>query len=646
MRIERDAYGVPSVYGDRDADVAFGLARAHAQDDFPTIQRQLLAGRGRLAATDGRDGARLDWFGKVTYAAETAKAGYGGLADETQALLGGYVRGLNAYAADHPGEVLDRSLFPVTEPDVVTSFVLLSPLFFGLDRVVGAIRAGEPLPDRAAHAHERGSNAFAFAPSRTADGSTLLVSNSHQPWQGPAAWYEARVSSAEGWRFAGALFPGSPTPLTGYNAHLGWANTINRPDLIDVYELTLDGTGERYRLDGAWRELDCERFWLRVRVGPVVLPVPQRRCRSEHGPVLVTDDGAYAIRYAGMDEARQVEQYYRMTRASSLDEWSDAMRLRAIPSINFAYADARGNVGVLYNAGLPVRRIGPDWTDVLPGDDGSLIWRDLVPFERLPFLLDPPSGYVVSANATPFRGTSPEHDLHASDHAGLVGVETRLTNRIERAVDLIEAHGEGARLTRAQVDAVKYDKGYSRRGRLGREVAAIATLRSDDPSVVEAAALLGRWDRTLDGEGPADALAALVVRDVHRTLRLGEPSLDPEAVLRDAAGFLREHHGRLDPPLQELLRLRRGTVDLPLTGGPDALRAIGWEEEEDGTLVADFGDSFVLYVRWPAGGGDPVGEAVSPYGAAVSRPGSPHHADQAPLFAAERLRPAPLPGAP
>ena len=268
-----------------------------------------------------------------------------------------------------------------------------------------------------------------------------------------------------------------------------------------------------------------------------------------------------------------------------------------------------------------------------------------MPFERLPFLLDPPSGYVVSANATPFRGTSPAHDLRASDHAGLVGIETRVTNRIERAVELIEAHGEGATLTRAQVDAVKYDKGYSRRGRLGRDVASIATSRPDDPSLVEAAALLGRWDRTLDGEGPADALAALVLRDVHRAIRLGEPSPDPEAVLENAAAFLREHHGRLDPPLGELLRLRRGAVDLPLTGGPDALRAIGWEEQ-DGMLVADFGDSFVLYVRWPAGGGEPTGEAVSPYGAAVSRPESPHHADQAPLFAAERLRPAPLPDAP
>ena len=102
---------------------------------------------------------------------------------------------------------------------------------------------GEIPPDR--EPEERGSNAFAFAPHRTADGSTVLVSNSHQPWEGAAAWYEARVASGEGWSMQGALFPGSPVILMGHNAHLGWTNTVNRADLTDVYKLALDDSGKR-----------------------------------------------------------------------------------------------------------------------------------------------------------------------------------------------------------------------------------------------------------------------------------------------------------------------------------------------------------------------------------------------------------------
>src|SRR3546814_8001652 len=51
-------------------------------------------------------------------------------------------------------------------------------------------------------------------------------------------------------------FPGSPYPFLGHNKYLGWTNTVNRPDLIDVYRLTLDDSGDNYRFDGAWRPLE------------------------------------------------------------------------------------------------------------------------------------------------------------------------------------------------------------------------------------------------------------------------------------------------------------------------------------------------------------------------------------------------------
>src|SRR3546814_18387631 len=75
---------------------------------------------------------------------------------------------------------------------------------------------------------------MAVAPGRSTDGATRLVSNSHQSWSGGVAWYELVVHSGEGWDFAGATFPGSPYPFLGHNKYLGWTNTVNRPDLINV----------------------------------------------------------------------------------------------------------------------------------------------------------------------------------------------------------------------------------------------------------------------------------------------------------------------------------------------------------------------------------------------------------------------------
>src|SRR5947208_608514 len=77
----------------------------------------------------------------------------------------------------------------------------------------------------------------AVTPSRSADGATRLLVNSHQPYTGAVAWYEAVLESGEGWHVAGGFFPGTPFMLHGHNAHLGWANTVNAPDLVDVYRL-------------------------------------------------------------------------------------------------------------------------------------------------------------------------------------------------------------------------------------------------------------------------------------------------------------------------------------------------------------------------------------------------------------------------
>ena len=61
-KIERDDWGVPHIYGTRDADVSFGLAYAHAQDDFTTLEDIVFALRGELASKHGRSAAVNDYY--------------------------------------------------------------------------------------------------------------------------------------------------------------------------------------------------------------------------------------------------------------------------------------------------------------------------------------------------------------------------------------------------------------------------------------------------------------------------------------------------------------------------------------------------------------------------------------------------------
>ena len=106
-----------------------------------------------------------------------------------------------------------------------------------------------------------GSNVIAVAPNKSEDGYTRLLLNTHQPWSGPTAWYEAQIHSEDGLNMTGGLFPGSPLVNHGHNENIGWSFTSNNPDLIDIYELEINPLNEnQYIYDGEWINLDSREI--------------------------------------------------------------------------------------------------------------------------------------------------------------------------------------------------------------------------------------------------------------------------------------------------------------------------------------------------------------------------------------------------
>ncbi|MDE2499073.1 MAG: penicillin acylase family protein, partial [Alphaproteobacteria bacterium] len=359
VRIRRDTWGVPHILGRTDADVAFGLGFAHSEDDFATIQQVALATRGELAASIGPKGAVTDYLVHLFRVWETVNARYQkDLPPDVRRVAEAYADGVNYYAALHPDKV-QPGLLPLTGKDIVAGFVFKTPFFYGLDSTLRKLTAdtgGKPLP-------EIGSNGVAVGPRRSADGATRLLVNSHQPYVGPVSWYEVVLQSGEGWHVAGGLFPGSPVMLHGHNEHLGWANTVNKPDLADIYRLTINPANpDQYLLDGKWRNFEKSDAAIRVKLfGPLFWTFHREVLYAAQGPVFKTDHGVFAIRYAGMNEVRQLLQYYRLNKARNLEEWKNAMRLQALPSINYIYADEKGNIGYVYNGEFPVRKPGFNW---------------------------------------------------------------------------------------------------------------------------------------------------------------------------------------------------------------------------------------------------------------------------------------------
>jgi penicillin amidase/acyl-homoserine-lactone acylase len=632
VRIRRDEWGVPHVLGRTDADAAFGLGYAQSEDDFDTLQDVVLATRGVLARSKGASAAPTDYVVSLLEVWPTVDKHYDALPADLRAIMEAYADGVSLYVAKHP-EKARPGLLPVTGKDVAAGFVFKQPFFYGLDgelrRITAPATKGPP---------PKGSNGLATAPSRSVDGATRLLVNSHQPYTGPVAWYEAVVQSGQGWHVAGGFFPGSPFMLHGHNATLGWANTVSKPDLVDVYRLTINPANKnQYRLDGQWKDFDKRYVTLRVKLlGPIVLPVRKAVLRSAHGPVLETDHGVFAIRYAGMGEWRQPLQYWRLNRARTVEDWRAAIATHAIPSLNYVYADAAGNIGFVHNGQYPNRKAQVDWSGVLPGDRSALIWQGYRPIEQMPQLWNPSSGLVFNSNNTPFQASEAADNLKPEDFPASMGLQNNMTNRAWRA---LETFGADRAITDASFRAHKYDVAFSDRSSvmaMVREVLAVDP--KGDADLAEAQRLLRAWDKKADRANRGAALAALMSQPILFAHSNGDPAPPPIDSLRAAMKTLKTHFGRLDPEWGEVNRIRRGKVDLPIDGAADTFRSVWGKPQKDGTTTADGGDTFVMFVTWDKTGAL-RSESIHQFGSATLDTASPHYADQTPLFVAMKTKP-------
>jgi len=654
VRIVRDKYGVPHIFGDRDVDVSFGLAFAHAQDDFATIQDVVLATRGTLSTLKGPDAAKTDYLIQWMGIWDVVNAGYETrISQATRDHAQAYADGLNYYVSEHP-DVVAPGVLPFTGKDIVAGFTFKTPLFFGFDQDVAKVAAGEygtgldktaalmmtdaPQPDL-------GSQGVAIAPARSGGGSTRLLVNSHQPLTGPVAWYEARLKSNEGWDMAGGTFPGSPLILHGTGPTLGWANTVNKPDLVDVYELTLNpDNGNQYKLDGEWRDFEISdaaidvTFW-----GPISWTFHEPIYRSGHGPVFKTEEGAFAVRWAGMDEMRTLEEMIALNKARTQADFEAALAMMAMPSINYVYADKAGNIAHYYNAMMPKRPEGVDWSGLVPGDRSDLIWQGYHGFGDIPKTVNPPSGAVFNANNTPYVASDGDGSARREDFPSSMGIETQMTNRALRLVELLS---DAEQVYDHTFRRIKYDNAYSFMGEeksLAFQVwHEVTGLEFEDAELRAARDYLFGWSLTTDASSEHAALGVLTVTPFIMADMRGEPRPDPREAFEHAVRTLKDNFGRLDVPWGQVNRLVRGGENWPLSGGPDVLRAVYAEWDEDaGHLEATAGDSYIMFVEWDAAGAQHV-RTMHNFGSATLDASSAHYADQAPLFADERERKLPL----
>ena len=658
--IERDYLGVPHIIGKTDEDAAFGFAYAQAEDNWKLIHDSIPFYRGTSAAINGIEGATTDYLIHWLEIWETIESLYESeLSDETKSYLDAFVDGLNFYAMKHP-ELTNEDLFPITPQDIVAGYMVRHLLFYGFESYVSELFEEErarPISESPPHKELSenletsgviidnlpvGSNAIAVNAPFTSDDATRLAINSHQPTTGPVAWYEAHIQSEEGLNIMGGLFPSSPTIGVGFNENLAWGATVNKPDLVDIFALTTNAKEpDKYLLDGRWRSFREKTIKLKVKLfGFLPWQVKRKALYTEHGPAIETPHGIYAIRYAGMGEVKQIEQWLAMNKATNFEEWLAALAQHTFASFNFVYSDKDGNIAFIHNSMTPVRIPGYNWHNYLPGDKSSLIWDSYISFEKLPMVINPSSGYLISANQSPFFVTSDKDNPDRKNYSNEDGFPMRMTNRAVRGLELLS---ELDKIDERTFSAIKHDKKYSKNSRAYKylEKAMLADLGDLNTQKHEiyanAQTILKKWDLSTDKNNRGAALGTCIIGAEWLAEQQGENPPDPSGELKRCTDLLLDKIGRIDPKWGEVNRHIRGEINVALGGGPDTLRAIyGLGLEEKGYLTNIAGDGLYYLVSWDKDKKQKV-LGIHQFGSATLDENSPHYADQALDFANEIL---------
>lgn len=647
VTIYRDIWGVPHIFGDKDEDTAYGLGYAHAEDDFKTIQDVLIAARGNLAEYHGRYVAANDYMVKLLKIWDLVEKNYdNGLSEDVTRISEAYADGINHYVSLYPDKAF-KGVFPVEGKDIVAGFIHRMPLMFGLDGALAGLASGKyPKKNKDSTSAQSnilnqrmlGSNVIAVSPARSDDKYTRLLINSHQPWSGPVAWYEAHLHSNEGWNMVGGLFPGSPVILVGHNENLGWSHTVNSPDLIDIYELTINPKNpNQYYFDGKYENFELSEAKIKVKIwGPIKWTFKRKVYRSKHGPVIKNDHGSFAIRYSGHDEFRYLEQWFRMNKSKNFNDFENALKLMSIPMFNTIYADKKGNIFYVYNALFPERKDGYTWeADPLSGDTSENLWKDYLPYSALPKILNPKSGFLQNCNSSPFLATTGNQNPDASFYNKNLGIERFQTNRALRA---IEIYGSDTSIDRNEFYKYKYDTKYSEESVLVSNLKRfLSEAETIDKDVNKVLSILKEWNYE------TDSLAV----GVHYALDAIKPVYNPDDYiynyelimkrLKESVKKTNDHFRKIDIRWGEIQRLKRGNKNMPLSGGPDILRAI-YTKGDKGQRKAIAGDCYFQIVEWSPSG-EVSSQSIHQYGSATLDSTSMHYDDQVELFSTNRMKP-------
>lgn len=397
----------------------------------------------------------------------------------------------------------------------------------------------------------RGSNEWAVSGAHTASGRPLLANDPHLALNTPSTFYQNHLlAPAAGFDVIGSSFPGSPYVILGQNRKVTWGATFNPLDVTDVFQEQLvpdpDSPSGLSSLHPEGPEPVLQiplTFFVNVigdgvvdslaevPPGPGVPTDVLIMPRRNQGPIIAFDPQtglALSVAYTGFSPTRELDAFRSFNLARGLDDFVEGLQSFDVGSENWAYADTAGNIAYFTSAEIPLREDlqagfvaglppffirngtgGNDWIPQETRPPDQAVAFEVLPFDEMPQIVNPPAGFFVNANNDP-SGLSLDNDPlnQLRPSGGLFylspGYDTGI--RAGRIKQLLEAQLAAGPVTAADMGAIQADTvlldaqvftpliltAFDKAA--GPDAPEELSLLGADPRVAEAVARLEAWD--------------------------------------------------------------------------------------------------------------------------------------------------------
>ncbi len=541
VEVIRDQWGVPHIYAENEHDLLFAQGYVHAQDRLWQMELGRRAGNGTLSEIFGKTSLDADRYLRTLGLRRAAEKSWAAMSADHRALLEAYAAGVNAYLDTHRdrlpleftvvgvnpstwtaldtvalgnilvmslsgnytlellraqmiaklGEGVTQQLFPprvegtpIIIPEGVNNFGGLQDARFealaSLDRWVG-------MPDQGL-----GSNDWVVSGSHTATGKPFLANDTHLVIAMPSNWYE---NDLHGGRFnsAGFSLPGVPLVILGHNERIAWGTSNLGNDVQDLYLEKLNDLKKptQYEFEGQWRDLKITPEEIKVKGGS---SETLNILFTNHGQILNADkldaEQPVALRWTIQDGNQIFDAIVQINLAANWNDFHEALRLWDAPGQNFVYADVDGNIGYHSSGKTPIRAAGHQGTVPAPGWTGEYEWQGFIPFEAMPQVLNPPAGFVATAN----------NKITPDDYPYILALDWYDGFRAQRITDLLNANDK---LTLEDMSKIQADTYLLPAERLRPY---LLTVQPENDLQTQALAKVKEWDLRLETDRVGGAI--------------------------------------------------------------------------------------------------------------------------------------------